>query len=160
MAADYWQLTDVVAVVSESHKKTGSTAGHPGAQTSPYQAARVADAPARLTDCRNAVLETRFLWLAEIAERDSTMMHAVMMTQNPPLFYWAPTSLAVMQAVRDWRADGLPCFATLDAGPNVHVICPSELAEQVSERLQRTEGVIATLSSPPGGPAHLLQEAG
>jgi diphosphomevalonate decarboxylase len=44
---DHWNLVDLVAVVSASHKKTGSTEGHAVAPTSPLQAARVADTPRR-----------------------------------------------------------------------------------------------------------------
>lgn len=38
--ADRWDLVDLIAILSTTHKKVGSSAGHPGAATSPYQAAR------------------------------------------------------------------------------------------------------------------------
>src|SRR5687767_7857771 len=44
---NHWDLVDCVAIVSSSHKKTGSTEGHAIAHTSPLQAARIADAPSR-----------------------------------------------------------------------------------------------------------------
>ena len=53
---DHWKLVDCIAVVSASHKKTGSTEGHSIAPTSPLQAARVADTPRRLEICRNAII--------------------------------------------------------------------------------------------------------
>ena len=49
---DHWNLVDCVAIVSASHKKTGSTEGHSIAPTSPLQTARVTDAPRRLEICR------------------------------------------------------------------------------------------------------------
>ena len=151
-----WQLTDLIAIVSTEHKKVGSTAGHSGAATSPYQQARVESAPERLVECRNAILHRNFDRLAEVSERDSTMMHAVMMTQNPPLFYWAPSSLTIMNAVADWRAEGLPCFFTLDAGPNVHVLCPSAVADEIQSRLLQLSGVQNVISSRPGGAAQIM----
>ena len=66
----------------------------------------MADAPRRLEICRRAILERDFEALAAIVELDSDMMHAVMMTSTPALHYWAPASLAVMAAVRKWRAEG------------------------------------------------------
>ena len=54
------RLTDCVAIVNATHKKTGSTEGHALAWTSPLQAGRVADATRRLDICRNAILTKRF----------------------------------------------------------------------------------------------------
>lgn len=154
--ASHWALTDLIAVVSHSHKKVGSGVGHQSAGTSPYQAARVADAPNRVENCRRAILEKDFDALAEVSERDCILMHAVMMTQNPPLFYWEGPSIDLMKRVTELRADGVPCFYTLDAGPNVHVICPESSVSQVREMLLSAPGVEQVLSSGPGGKAYLL----
>ena len=104
---EHWDLVDCVAIVSTGHKKTGSAEGHPLAPTSPLQAARVADAPRRLDLCRKALMERDFDALASIVELDSDMMHAVMMTSKPGLFYWQPASIRVMDAVREWRKNGM-----------------------------------------------------
>jgi diphosphomevalonate decarboxylase len=77
------------------------------AATSPLQAARVQDAPRRIVRCRQAILNRDFEALAEVVEADSNMMHAVMMTSSPALFYWQPATLRVMDAVRRWRSEGL-----------------------------------------------------
>ena len=154
---DHWDLVDCVAIVSEGHKMTGSTQGHALASTSPLQAARVADATRRLDICRNAILERDFASFAAIVELDSDMMHAVMMTSNPALFYWQPTSLAVMAAVREWRLDGLDVCYTVDAGPNVHLICRREQAKIVERRARRIEGVKDVLVAMVGGPARLAE---
>ncbi|HEY5983322.1 MAG TPA: diphosphomevalonate decarboxylase [Anaerolineales bacterium] len=157
-APDHWALTDCVAIVSEAHKPTGSTQGHAIAGTSPLQSARLADAPRRLDLCRRAVLDRDFGMLTQIVELDSDMMHAVMMTSKPALHYWVPTSLAAMNAVRQWRADGLPVCSTVDAGANVHVICPSEHASEVASRLRQVPGVKDVLTAGVGGPAVLIEE--
>jgi diphosphomevalonate decarboxylase len=149
---EHWALADCVALVSRAHKTTGSTEGHPLAYTSPLQAARVDDAPRRLAICRKAVLERDFEALAEIVELDSNLMHGVIMTSTPRIFYWQPATLAVMQAVVAWRKEGLPVCYTIDAGPNVHVICVASFAEQVAERLKALAGVENVLSATPGGP--------
>lgn len=154
--ASHWDLTDLIAVISQKHKKVGSTAGHASAKTSPFQSERVRTAPDRVKKCREAILNRDFDALAAVSEQDMIMMHSVMMTQDPPLFYWEGASVAVMKAVREWREEGLPCFATLDAGPNVHVICPSEAADEVRTRLNQIEGIREIRCSGPGGKAHLV----
>ncbi|MFZ5818309.1 MAG: diphosphomevalonate decarboxylase [Chloroflexota bacterium] len=153
---EHWALADCVAVVSAGHKKTGSTEGHALAPTSPLQSARVADTPRRLDLCRRAILARDFDALAAVVELDSDMMHAVMMTSNPALFYWQPASVAVMEAVRAWRAGGLPVLYTVDAGPNIHILCAREQAEVVARRARELPGVQEVLVAGAGGPARIV----
>jgi diphosphomevalonate decarboxylase len=152
---DHWALVDLVAIVSRTHKKVGSSGGHPLAESSPLQPARVADTPRRLALCRNAILNRDFPALAAVAEHDTLLMHAVMMTSRPALIYWTPPTLAVIDAVRGLREDGIPAFFTIDAGPNVHVITLESHAGELAEALGRIDGVQTVLSAPPGGPARL-----
>jgi diphosphomevalonate decarboxylase len=154
---DHWDLVDCVAIVSASHKKTGSTEGHAISGTSPLQAARVADAPRRLELCRKAILERDFNTFASIVELDSDMMHAVMMTSTPALHYWKPASMEVMNAVRGWRMEGMPVCYTVDAGPNIHVICPETEVQVIEKRLQGIPGVDRVLVARAGGPAKLVE---
>jgi len=155
-AADHWNLTDCIAIIEEGQKKTGSSDGHPLASTSPLQAARVADTIRRLELCRSALQKKDFEALADIIELDSAMMHAVMMTSHPALYYWEPASLNVIKAAQTWRKIGLGVACTLDAGPNVHVICEGQNAAKVEERLKALPGVHNVLVCHPGGNTHLL----
>ena len=159
-APDHWNLVDCVAIVSAAHKKTGSTEGHAVAPTSPLQAARVVDAPRRLEICRKAILEQDFNTFASIVELDSDMMHAVMMTSTPALHYWKPASLEVMNRVREWRMDGIPVCYTVDAGPNIHVICPETEAHVVDKKLREIRGVDNVLVARAGGPAKIVENDG
>ncbi len=152
----HWDLVDCIAIVSTSQKKTGSTEGHSIAPTSPLQAARVADAPRRLEICRRAILERDFNALASIVELDSDMMHAVMMTSTPALHYWKSASLEVMHCVRQWRVEGMPVCYTVDAGPNIHVLCPEAQAHTVEKRLRGVKGVENVLVARAGGPAKIV----
>ncbi len=154
---DYWELVDVIAIVSEEHKAVGSREGHQSANMSDLQAARVRGAAARLEECKAAIMERDFARFAEVVEHDSNLMHAVMMTSRPPLFYWLPATLTVMDEVRRWRAAGLQVCYTLDAGPNVHCICVRNDSEQVSVALRTLSGVKEIRIAQPGGPAKVLQ---
>ena len=94
---------------------------------------------------------------ANIVEEDSNAMHAVMMTSQPRLLYWEPATLEVMKAVVEMRetADLSACY-TIDAGPNVHVICLEKDADAIHEQLQAISGVLDIRRASPGGPARLL----
>lgn len=154
--ASAWDLVDVIAVVAAGEKKVGSSEGHHLAHTSPLQTARVTDAARRINHCRAALLARDFNALAAVMELDSDMMHSVMMTSTPPLFYWEPASLRIIKEVPRWRSEGIPCAYTLDAGPNVHVICKSASVDAVISRLNQMEGITTLLQAKAGGPARLI----
>ena len=151
----HWDLVDVIAVVSQKQKTISSTSGHALARTSPLQEARVAGAAERLQRCREALLARDFPRFAEIVEADSNLMHAVMQTSSPPIFYWEPITLAIMKSVRRWRMEDLPVCYTIDAGPNVHCLCPAEAAPEVERRLRELLDVNRILNARPGGAARL-----
>jgi len=154
-----WPLVDCIAIVSSDPKATGSTEGQALAGTSPLQTSRVADAPRRLEVCRNAILQRDFAAFAGIVELDSNMLHAVMMTSTPALFYWQPATLTVMQAVQAARAKGLPVCYSIDAGPNVHVITEVAEQERTANLLRGLPGVQEVRAAHVGGPARIFSEA-
>jgi diphosphomevalonate decarboxylase len=153
---DHWDLVDCIAVASQAHKPVGSTEGHALANTSPVQASRVEDAPRRLEICRNAIQQCDFEALAEVIELDCNLMHAVMMTSSPPLIYWEPSTLQIIHAIQAWRKGGIPVCYTIDAGPNVHVLCPGDRASEITARLSQINGVEKVLTASAGGPARLV----
>jgi diphosphomevalonate decarboxylase len=155
-APDHWDLADCIAVIQGDEKKVGSTEGHATAASSPLQDARVAGAENRLARCRNAILTKDFASLAEVVELDSNMMHGVMMTSNPVLFYWDPLSLSLMKEIPEWRKAGLQVCYTLDAGPNIHAICTVDSANIVADRLTNYPGVKQVLKAGIGGPASFI----
>lgn len=152
----HWDLLDCIVVVEEMHKPVGSSAGHSLADTSLLQSCRVSDAPRRLASCRKSILERDFDALAEITELDSNLMHAVMMTSIPALFYWSPVSLEIMQSAVRWRAGGLPVCYTLDAGPNIHLITTRSYLEPLKAKIQNISGVRRVLVAGPGDSVKII----
>lgn len=154
----HWDLADLIVIFSKQHKPVGSEAGMRRAFTSPIQDARIQDAERRMNLCRTAILNRDFESFSHVVELDSNLMHAVMMTSDPPLFYWQPASLAIIKAVKDWQEEGLQVTYTLDAGPNVHILCPQKVSAQVLTRLRQFPDVIEVLQGNPAGPARLITE--
>jgi len=148
--ASYWHLVDLIAVVCHSPKKVASSRGHTLAATSPLQSARVADSQRRLQICRKAILEKDFSTFAEIVELDSNLMHAVMMTSTPQLIYWEPATLEIIKKVIEWRSQGLPVCYTIDAGPNVHLLCPLDSMHTVESMLKSLNSITYLFRSLPG----------
>ncbi|MDM8520098.1 diphosphomevalonate decarboxylase [Anaerolineales bacterium HSG6] len=153
---NFWDLQDVVVVVSQEHKAVGSTGGHRLADTSSLQSARVAGADDRLTRCREALLACDLASMGAIIEEDTVIMHGVMMSSQPPLYYWNAGTMRIIQATQQWRAEGLPVYFTIDAGPNVHLICESVHRQAVVSAAKQLPDVQDVLVSGPGGPARLV----
>jgi len=149
-AADHWDLVDLVVIVNKEHKKVGSVEGHQIAATSPFQNSRVSGSQVRLETCRQALLAKDFGKFADIVEFDSNLMHAVMMTSHPPLFFWEPASLELIKQIPHWRKKGYPVCYTMDAGPNVHVITISQFAGEIKEKITRIPNIINVLYAKPG----------
>ncbi len=153
---DHWDLVDCIAVISTDPKTTGSSQGNTLAVTSPLQSARVEDAPRRLEICRKSIMQRDFEALSSIIELDSNMLHAVMITSRPALFYWQPVTLTLMQDIREARAGGLPVCYSIDAGPNVHAITLKDEAARVADLLRSLPGVQDVRNAAVGGPARII----
>jgi len=153
---EHWDLVDAVAVVSQEHKPIGSTSGHKLAHTSPLNAQRVLDAPERLKNCRDALLERDFAGFADVVELDSNYMHAVMRTSNPPLVYWEPATEVLLWQVWQWRKQGHAVCATVDAGPNVHVLALANERDWLQKALLELPGVKNVLIGEPADGARLV----
>ena len=156
---EHWDLWDVVAVVSGEEKKLSSAGGHLLAKTSPLLDGRIAQVDGWLAETRAAIAERDIHRLGPVIELDALAMHSVMMTSTPSLLYWQPGTLEIIQAVRRWREeDGLAVYFTIDAGPNVHLICEAETAPEVETLLAALRSVERVIASGPGPCPQLLDE--
>jgi len=154
----HWDLSDVIAIVSAEEKQVGSTAGHAAATTSPFLATRVGALPGRFHRVRRAVLTKDLALLGPALEEDALELHLIAMTSHPPIFYWTPGMVRVIQSTYRWRADGLSVYFTLDAGPTVHLICESKDANQIAAQAQKIPDVQQVIVNAPGGAARLIEE--
>jgi diphosphomevalonate decarboxylase len=148
---EHWALYDLVAIISNAEKQVSSEGGHRLATTSPLNQARVEHVQTLLPLVQKAIAERDLTKLGDPVEWDALAMHAVMQTGNPSLLYWQPGTLEVIHSVRRWRAEeGLAAYFTIDAGPNVHVLCGAEDVPAVKARLAALPSVVDILTSRPG----------
>ena len=149
--ADYWDVVFVVALVSKERKAISSRqAMRDTAASSPFYAPWVESAQDAF-DAALLALESRDLEALVSAMETSTMrMHASAMGAKPPILYWKAASLGAIEAVNRLRAEGTLCGWTMDAGPNVKVLCNAGEAERVEAALAEVPGVVSTLICRPG----------
>jgi diphosphomevalonate decarboxylase len=156
---EHWDLCDVVALVQEGPKKVSSLDGHVRAVTSPHFDRRLEQVGDRLVEVRAAIAARDIERLGVVLEEDAIELHLIAMSSRPPIFYWAPPTLAVMSAIRDLRASGTSAWVTMDAGANVHVICEPDAEQRVVETLIEVDGIVDVLRDRVGpGPQRLDED--
>jgi diphosphomevalonate decarboxylase len=155
--AAHWAIRVVVAVTTERPKDVGSTVGmRHTAESSPYFAAWVDDAPRVFARVKAAVLARDLEALGVAAEESALRMHACAMAASPGVVYWSGATVEAMAAVRRLRAGGVPAWFTIDAGPHLKVITEAARAAEVSRALRESPGVLRTIVAEPGPGAHLV----
>jgi diphosphomevalonate decarboxylase len=156
---DEWPLSVVVAVTTEAKKDITSRDGMAQSRfTSPFYAAWIRGHADNLDSGVRHVRERDFSALAELSEHNCLKMHSVMMTTRPPLMYWSPVTLACMQKIRELRADGIPVFFTVDAGPQVKAVCLPEALATVTTALHEVPGVLRIIAGELGEGARVVVE--
>lgn len=71
---------------------------------------------------KDAIAKRDIDTIGQVAEENALRMHALTLSADPGFTYFDSDTLTAMKAVRQLRADGINCYFTIDAGPNVKVI--------------------------------------
>ncbi|MBI4065059.1 diphosphomevalonate decarboxylase [Candidatus Gottesmanbacteria bacterium] len=138
---EHWDLRDILLVTDTSQKKIATTKGMDKIRTSPFWGRRLRDMPDKIKMVKKALAKKDFRMLGEVIEEEAINMHAVMMTQKPPLFYWNGVTMSSIQAVQKWRSEGIAVYFTIDAGPTVHLICEGKDEQMVLKRCTLLQGI-------------------
>ena len=155
---NHWQLGVVVAVTETSRKQVGSGEGMARAlRESPFFPAWLGSHDVDLDAIRQGVLDRDLALVGKTAEHNCLKMHAVSMAARPALLYWTPATFAVIQRVVQLREEGTDAYFTIDAGPQVKVLCPWSQRTTVADALRAVDGVQRVLLSEPGPGAELME---
>mgnify|MGYP001677550627 CR=1 FL=1 len=143
----------VVIVLSEGRKTIGSTeAMRATVRTSPLYPAWVEAGREDLRAALAAVRERDLPRLGEVVEANALGMHAAMIASRPSIMYWLPRTIEALHAVRAVREEGLPAWATIDAGPNVKALTSRDSADRVAAALRdRLPGATVSVRHPGAG---------
>ncbi|MCI1284154.1 MAG: diphosphomevalonate decarboxylase [Lacticaseibacillus songhuajiangensis] len=156
--ADNLDLRMVTVLIDKQQKKVSSRSGMAHmAATSPYFAAWTAACEAACPQMATALAAGDFVQIGALAERNALMMHATNMAANPPFMYFEPATIATLQYAAELRAQGLPVYATMDAGPNVKLLCQATDADKLAALVSQRIGTQTEICAP-GPEAHLLEE--
>ncbi len=124
---------DDILLISKAEKSVSSTAGHGLMDGNVYAAPRYQQANDRFKALLEAMKTGDVAQFGTLAEQEALTLHALMMTSNPAYVLMTANSLKAIRLVQQYRKDtGNPLYFTLDAGPNLHLLYPDSVADEVS----------------------------
>lgn len=152
-----WEIQMIAVVVNSQAKKIGSRAGmQTVVATSPYYDAWVQETKKDIVALKQAIIAKDIDQVGQIAEENAMKMHALNLSASPHFSYFEPDSLRVMNLVEDLRKQGISCYYTLDAGPNVKIICLKQDTPKIKQALTKIVAPEQLLVASPGPGVSLL----
>ena len=132
LAPIFTSFHDDILIASRTEKKVSSRAGHALMEGNPFAQLRYQLAEQNMALLCQALQNGDLDTFINITEAEALMLHALMMTSNPSFILLEPTTLSMINLLRNFRSDTkIPVCFTLDAGPNLHVLYPDAYAAEV-----------------------------
>lgn len=152
-----WDIGMVVVIINSKKKEISSREGMKlTVETSPFYKGWVQSSQEDLLNIKSAIKTKNFKRIGEITERNSLKMHGTMLGSKPPILYWEPETIMVMEIVKELRENNIPCYYTMDAGPNVKILCRLSQADIIKDRLKENFNEDKIIISGPGPGIEIL----
>lgn len=129
---------DAILIVDAGEKSVSSRAGHALMDGHPFAQARFERARVNLAKLLIAIKSGDMPTFIEIVEEEALTLHSLMMTSKPSYILLKPTSLLLIERIREFRNQtNIPVSFTIDAGPNIHLLYPSSHKNEVHHWIQK-----------------------
>ena len=127
------KLAMIVLVLNENKKEISSRNGMElCAKTSTYFDEWVKQSEIDFINMKKYLAENDFEKVGTLTEENALRMHKTTETANPPFTYFNEKTYEAMDFVKNLRNNGEKCYFTMDAGPNVKVLCLEEDLEKLA----------------------------
>lgn len=154
---DYWDINIIVVVVSEESKDISTTEGHALTAKNHFMPIRIAMMNEKIKQIKKFIKEKKFPQFGDLVEKEALELHAIALTSNPPIIYWQPATVSIMKLVQTLRKEGLAVYFTIDAGPNICLICEKKNVKKLTGRLKNIYGIKNTIVNYPSVGARLIK---
>jgi len=140
---DHWPELRLIVVVLDAKQKSISSRDcmQKTVATSPLYNQWVAQSEKRLPLMIKAIQEKDIRALGELAEEDAFAMHRCIEASTPPVTYWSKQTVEIISLVQALRQNGIACYCTIDAGPNVKIITLQSDVPTIIKQLKRHAAV-------------------
>ena len=127
------KLAMIVLVLNENKKEISSRNGMElCAKTSTYFDEWVKQSEIDFVNMKKYLAENNFEKVGILTEENALRMHKTTETANPPFTYFNEKTYEAMDFVKNLRNNSEKCYFTMDAGPNVKVLCLEEDLEKLA----------------------------
>lgn len=142
LAAEWPELRVGAVVLCADEKPVGSREGmRRSVETCEFYREWPGRVAKDLAELKGAIAQKDFAALGAVAEANALAMHALMAATRPPIVYALPETVAAMRKIWAVRAEGLPLWFTMDAGPNVKLLFEAKDEARVREAFPGVEVV-------------------
>ena len=155
---DYWDIVDVVAIISQEKKHISSTEGQKFASSSPFFQTRLNSIDAKIKRFKKTLETKNFTEFGEIIEGEALELHAIMLTSTPPLIYWQPATLMIMKLVGKWRNEDLEVYFTINTGQDIHLIIEKKNLLKLEKKLKKIQEVRKIIINRPSTGAKIINK--
>lgn len=154
-----WDIGMLFIIVDDKQKDVSSTVGmRRVVETSPYYDGWVSSTTKDLAAIKEAIADQDIVKVGEIAESSAMKMHALNLSAQPPFHYWSPDTIVAMRKVSELREMGYPVYLTMDAGPNVKLICKQSQLEELHNILLKDYRPDQLVMARPGPGIQILDD--
>ncbi|MBI4154453.1 diphosphomevalonate decarboxylase, partial [Candidatus Woesearchaeota archaeon] len=155
----HWDFRIITVITTSKAKKVKSRSGMAQTvATSPYYKGWLETVEDDLKNVREGILRKNFKLVGETAEHNCLKMHATMITTKPPIIYWNAATMDVIHSITGWREAGLESYFTMDAGPQVKVMCMEKDVAELKKKLSSIRGVESVIVCRPGEGARVVEK--
>lgn len=136
---EFKTIQDYIFIVSRAEKKVSSTAGHQLMENHPYRDARIQQAHENFNLLVPVLKSGDWTAFTKICETEALSLHGLMMSSNPSYILLEPESIHIINELKLFQQESkLPITYTIDAGPNIHVLFPKRIQEEVDSWIKNS----------------------
>tara|TARA_B100002052_G_scaffold34483_1_gene26582 strand:- start:4943 stop:5908 length:966 start_codon:yes stop_codon:yes gene_type:complete len=154
-----WPLDILICIASTKPKKISSREGMEiSRKTSPIYNDWLDINQKHVNEALVAIREKNMLKLENVTEKNCELMHQVMKTSSPPIAYKSDVTISCVAEIENLRAAGHELFYTIDAGPQVKIICDPKSSKAIKETITQKTDVIEIVHAGIGGSPRVVNE--
>ncbi len=131
---DFYTYQDKILIVDAGQKKVSSRVGHGLMNSNPFAQQRFQQARENMQIIVKAMQENDQATFIKTVESEALTLHAMMMCSDPYFLLMKPRTIEIIEKIFNFRErTGLDVCFTLDAGPNIHLLYPKRIENEVNE---------------------------
>ena len=156
---DDWSVDVLICIASRETKKISSREGMEiSKRTSPLYQDWLDTNEKHISLALDAIKEKNMSRLEKVTEENCNFMHEVMKTSKPSIIYMNDVTHSCIAEIENLRASGHKLFYTIDAGPQIKIICDPKSANTIKDKITNRTDVIDIIHAGLGGSPRIIVE--